>query len=691
MPGQEFELNKETLSLEVLQRITLFLRNPVEKRHLGVAAKFLREAAYDAQYLRLLIIKHFPKYMSALEVENKENINWLEHYHLAFRDSFDKKPERSVEIFFKVKEGDLAGLQATNINFQDLLQEDNHGTALYEWARKLGHQDILDHFYSIAVKAFLNEQNEIDINRTIDKITILICAIICFQPLDAINQLITKYIRAQKEKELIDALSAATTSGNVEVVKQFFMLGLLSENIKPTQLRLLMPRAIACGHCRVVEEFLNTKCVEVTNEDFFQACESGHLDIVNLFLIHLKYKLTNSADLDSILLQAIVKSMSNDQDVIVEKLLFEIKNPQIINSESTPSLPRQAAQCGAFKVLKKLLDAPFAVDIHRADAQLTPLEIAVLAGHYHIVILLMNNGGIEKLPNKNVLPFLAVQSNSIKVVQLFVNKDNINLVNPDGNTLLHSTVGGLTSVTSSQMINIIRYLIELGVDANAVNLKNNTALSEAIQLQKSAAVSYLLSIKTITVKDPEKGFLYSVKVGNLEMMCAFLNYKPEVICAHSENNESALRLAVNKNYPHIIVELLIRGAAIDWDINRQMHDVSDYLYTNVTTTDFFKICQAIKNSKLSPPVKELLSYETQRASLHSRVSGLAAFEAREGETLAMLRSVILQNASLSTLEPYAEKLNSAPLLNKIYQNYLLFVNKPDEEFNINKKSVGPSL
>ncbi len=198
---------------------------------------------------------------------------------------------------------------------------------------------------------------------------------------------------------------------------------------------------------------------------------------------------------------------------------------------------------------------------------LTPLHLVAKNGYARLTeILLEHTGDVDIRSKDGKTPFvLAMENNHMDVaVFLLGSGADINVVY-QGKTLLHQ-------MTYQGYISLVRSLIKHGIDINAVDSENKTALEYAYEngnqeiedllIEKGAAVNAktygkALLLKAITGRDVEY-------VAKLVDEGAMLNEK-------LRNNEYPVETAMLHNIPKEIAEILVKGGA-KLDVNAKNGD-----------------------------------------------------------------------------------------------------------------------
>src|SRR5690606_36207696 len=99
---------------------------------------------------------HFPHALSNLSTQ--DTINWYDEFQKSYENDYKKLSANTKELFSLVKEGDIHQLKNRFNILRDLKEKDDHGAGLVEWAKKKGNQALLDFFYELITKEFINNK-----------------------------------------------------------------------------------------------------------------------------------------------------------------------------------------------------------------------------------------------------------------------------------------------------------------------------------------------------------------------------------------------------------------------------------------------------------------------------------------------------------------------------------------------------
>ncbi|XP_051151545.1 ankyrin repeat-containing protein At5g02620-like [Andrographis paniculata] len=308
-------------------------------------------------------------------------------------------------------------------------------------------------------------------------------------------------------------LQEYVTRGDVSKLRKLVEQdGSILRQTVPGSLNTALHLAARFGHLELVQEILRTfpEMASMENAELetslHVACREGHLEIVRLLLETdpwMAYKL-NSRD-ETVLFSAcergrtqIVHHLLKFPNLLVLELDMATTSLHVAASSGNTEIARQilesrpdfawkknsqgctplhvACSKGHLDMARELLKLDSDLCLECDDEGHTPLHSAAGRGRINIIdeILSINLKSSEITTHKGQsILHLAVKYNQFEVVRYLTQAlDTTSLLNVhdnDGNTVLHlATAGKLTAM--------VVYLLEVGVEVNALNRKGYTAL-----------------------------------------------------------------------------------------------------------------------------------------------------------------------------------------------------------------------
>lgn len=209
-----------------------------------------------------------------------------------------------------------------------------------------------------------------------------------------------------------------------------------------------------------------------------------------------------------------------NQNIDIIKLLIE-KGADINLPGADADTPLiSAVQNGYTDIISLLIDRGADVNLAGEDAY-TPLAVAISENHTDIAKLLIDRGADINSISANETPLImAARLKNTDVAKLLIEKGaDRNLVDDKCNSALIYAV-------KTENIDLVKLLVENGSDCNLVNIRKSSALSIAVAKNYVAVATLLIEADA-----------------NITM----------------PNNESLLKLALDKNHVEIANKMVIKG------------------------------------------------------------------------------------------------------------------------------------
>ncbi|KAJ4201781.1 hypothetical protein NW767_006319 [Fusarium falciforme] len=220
-----------------------------------------------------------------------------------------------------------------------------------------------------------------------------------------------------------------------------------------------------------------------------------------------------------------------------------------------------AAQEGLTSVVELLVQK--GADVNGIDQEdYTPLMRASEAGHQAVVSFLIKEGAAVESPYAHRAVSLALKNGRASILKLFT-KANVNW-DLDPETLRM----GLKSASERKNEEMVKLLIEDGVEPDAQDSWSHTALSLASKNYHAATLKLLIERNAdwdFNSKDMQTAFMTSAAVGNDEMV-KLLVEKGVIIGAQSSEGYTALTFASRNSHLSTVKLLIENGAQIEPDL-----------------------------------------------------------------------------------------------------------------------------
>lgn len=221
----------------------------------------------------------------------------------------------------------------------------------------------------------------------------------------------------------------------------------------------------------------------------------------------------------------------------VVQILLEAGAPVNVAASKNRTALMIAAEYGHNYVVQILLDS--GASVATRSRKMSALHFAIRSGHLPVVSTLIAAGAPINTSHATAPIFLAAQLARSDILALLLRANAyVYAVDKDKRTALHHACirnhAAAAVTTSSDVMEVIRILVEAGVDIDAEDKNSHTALMLAVKKENRDAVVALLD------------------------MGANIDYI-------TDDDESALHIAIHKQCSDIIKLLLARGASVTAD------------------------------------------------------------------------------------------------------------------------------
>ena len=295
---------------------------------------------------------------------------------------------------------------------------------------------------------------------------------------------------------------------------------------------------------------------------------------------------------------------------IIALLLLSNVEANEVNTESTIEQEKalsKATKNGNIEEVEALLKLGTDVDakLIRFNRNI-PLFVAVRNNDLAMVKVLVKHGVAMKTPNgrQNVLDLIGKKQSVELLEYLLKNGADGKYVNRDGDTLLHNLANihfraernvpkwkGASEACTKYKLDLIKLLVEYGVDVNAVNEENETAIYLAFKERKKCVVNYL--VKKGADSKVGKNLFFTVDWRNsVEELDLLLKLGYDVNEISKEYQQSALFNLVKNGYNPELIEFLLENGA---DIN--LEDKKKNTALSLSVSNRHKKMQAFLISK----------------------------------------------------------------------------------------------
>ncbi|KAL8825600.1 MAG: hypothetical protein Q9170_007731 [Blastenia crenularia] len=303
------------------------------------------------------------------------------------------------------------------------------------------------------------------------------------------------------------------------------------------------------------------------------ACRRGYAETVKLLLDKgASVNIRNHSE-STALFEAVIANRTDVVAVLLTNPRIDINEEHLHNSERTPLM--FAAKDDYIAILRELLHNP-RIDVNKKDLEgNTALSIAAKAGHSESLRLLLENNKIEVDSvdqNQSTALIHAARNGWDYIVDQLLNKGaDVSIKDQDGGTaILRAIDNGHTAVVERMLGNvnvdihesdntqrtflhgaavnghaeIIKLLIEKGLNKDAQDDKGRTPLHDASRNGKAEAVSMLLTMfANPTLKDNHNRSPWDV---------AWLNIQPQILLILEEKLSDPPSVeSLLANYPNL--------------------------------------------------------------------------------------------------------------------------------------------
>ncbi|WP_028372926.1 ankyrin repeat domain-containing protein [Legionella lansingensis] len=451
---------------EVLFAILRFLPSSAFHDVKQVSQRFyqiINDPVFIKVFIKSVTKQYFPHNQST-DFKKILETQWLkeEHRHLP-------------ELLFLLLIGNNSLLKE-KIKLADLYFYDKDGVSLYDWIYRAGNQNLLNYIYKhLIVPHYQSQDGKIDTKQTDEAgYTLLHWAILCRQSLEQIKELnnlgfsldavssyqvtalhvaaaagdpeVVQYLLSHHEARVnaarahdgATALFLAAQDGYTDVVK---LLLTYDKHVKAIKRWLTYDQidvnavcttdgatalfvAAQNGHAEVVKLLLahaqtNVNAARTTDGStaLYMAAQNGHADVVKLLLAHSKTDV-NATCIDNGA-TALHIAVQEDHAEIVNCLLANKASAASGMQEDIQILLALAEKNHRRSALTAWLETQFQDPLPDHIPGITPLDIAIIAGHTHIAQRLLEKA--NDFPQEKIMQALQIaqaMANQVIVEQL---------------------------------------------------------------------------------------------------------------------------------------------------------------------------------------------------------------------------------------------------------------------------------
>ena len=360
--------------------------------------------------------------------------------------------------------------------------------------------------------------------------------------------------------ESVTALMVACKKGNMDAMYVLLNAG-ADPHIADSNGNTCMHHAIVGGCSKEVLQVIIDHGADVnsTNNDsvtaLMVACKKGNVDATYALLKAASNPDIADSNGNTCMYHAIVGSFSKE---VLQAIIDQGADVNSTNKEGVTAL-MAACRKGNMDVIYVLLKA--GVDPHISDSNgNTWIHHAIVGGCNETIQEIINHGAHVNATNKdNITPLiLACQDGNEVVIKTLLDAGADPYINSvEGHTSLHAAVLGGCSNEA------LHKIIDYGVDVNATNILNQTALELACQMGNVYALNALYdSGADSSIVSVQGNTLLHVAVLHdcrKEVLMFVIHHSVDVNATNNEN-ESALLVACQKGNLHTINILLDSGA-----------------------------------------------------------------------------------------------------------------------------------
>jgi ankyrin repeat protein len=407
------------------------------------------------------------------------------HHHVrktnyaTFRKIYEKEyanlSSEQRKLFSLVKQGKLTELKAI-LKLSDLDKVDKSDVSLLTWANRKGHQALLDYFYAMALKGYVNSHDILDTAKKDDRgRTILHWAIVCHQPVETIKLLLTQGCDPHAQAHMFqDALYLAARSGDSATLSLFL------DKFHYDGMYQTLRAAVNEGHVDVFKLLLAAANKTESVDDYFMqmllseaACQ-GQTEMVSMLLASGMRFNINRDDMPHPLIGAARKGSA----IMVNHLLDAGHDIETTTRTKYVGMTvlMVAARRGRTELVRLLLAR--GANIEAVDKNhYTSLMHAVRKGRVEVVKLLLANGADKELRNDNTIFLVtAASSGHADVVSALLSAGaNIEATRTD--LMYHRTA--LLVAAEKGHVDVVNILLAAGANKFATDSCGDTALALA--------------------------------------------------------------------------------------------------------------------------------------------------------------------------------------------------------------------
>ncbi len=519
--------------------------------------------------------QYFPHRFKDLgDLEKKSGIDWRQEFRNAYESELSLWPKERQNLVAAIIRADVPSLEKKKLSTAMFYMQDEKGTNLFELAKKIGNQAVLDFFYQQAKKRYINPQGEI--RRKIDEhgSTLFNWLINCNQSADELVSLCkSEEIARQLDEECNfhghKPIHVAASEGRLILMKEMLKVNpwLLESTDTCNQTALLW--AASKGYNNIVDYLIQQGAKidilshAITSSEFGMtpfhwAAKGGHLKVMQQLLKVGADPCLRSGDGSEPLHYA---AEQDNVEVVAQLLQSGVDPKSLTNANIQPLLI--AMIFNNVGVVRQLL--ALGIEFDDIDSQkLSNLlyRKQMDSDKRRKLIELFNGIQINHEENRNLLTSinLVAALGCLEMVILILEKQ------PDLLKQSEDWYQTIMLATKMGQAPVVAYLMEQNAELD-VETKNKL-LVVAMEYQHPALVALLLEkgADPLTKDATGRGIilcfasLQSLSPTHLKLIHSALEQSPELLKERDEGNLTPLMLAARHGHKDLVAELIASNA-----------------------------------------------------------------------------------------------------------------------------------